>query len=135
MQFLLSYYIDLLHPYIHSDYLHASHSRVDPAQEISRLRHSINLLEAHIFPNQRSHLSETARRPSDASNSIVPKKEALDPDVADKATAAPGMLGGQSQGGLYAGPTSAATHLLLVSTHPFSHKNTVIRCLMLISSE
>jgi hypothetical protein len=45
----------------------------------------------------------------------VPKKEIIDLDVADKHHA-PGILGNQGQGlsqGLYAGPTSAATHLLV----------------------
>ncbi|KAF8165110.1 fungal-specific transcription factor domain-containing protein [Crassisporium funariophilum] len=86
-------------------------ARVDPAQEIARLRHSISLLEAYVFPNQRSSVPN--RRSSDAAAFIVPKKEIVDPDVNDKGTAAPGMLGSQVQGGLYAGPTSAATHLLM----------------------
>ncbi|RDB20541.1 putative transcriptional regulatory protein C1F7.11c [Hypsizygus marmoreus] len=87
------------------------HARIDPAQEIIRLRHSISLLEAYIFPATRNHIPPP-RRPSDAS-SLIPKKEAIDPDVSDKTSAAPGMLGTQTQGGLYAGPTSAATHLLM----------------------
>ncbi|KAJ7638442.1 fungal-specific transcription factor domain-containing protein [Roridomyces roridus] len=88
------------------------HQRIDPAQEIARLRHSISLLEAYVFPTQpRSH----AARRSDTSP-VVPKKESVDPDMTDKnPPTAPGMLG-QGQGGLYAGPTSAATHLLL--SHP-----------------
>ncbi|GLB33441.1 putative fungal specific transcription factor [Lyophyllum shimeji] len=89
----------------------SSFSRIDPAQEINRLRHSVSLLEAYIFPAQRNHVP-LYRRPSDAS-SLIPKKEAIDPDVNDKNAAAPGMLGTQGQGGLYAGPTSAATHLLM----------------------
>ena len=95
-----------------------SYSRVDPAQEIARLRHSISLLETYIFPHQRSHLP-AARRGSEASN-IVPKKELVDPDVSEKATVAPGILGSQTQGGLYAGPTSTATHLLIVRLRPTS---------------
>jgi hypothetical protein len=43
-----------------------------------------------------------------------PKKEAVDVDVLVKDTA-PGMLGRKGHGGLYAGPTSAATHLVMVS--------------------
>ncbi|KAF5387736.1 hypothetical protein D9615_000063 [Tricholomella constricta] len=86
------------------------HHRIDPAQEINRLRHSISLLEAYIFPAQRNHVPPH-RRPSDAS-SFIPKKEVIDHDVNDKATAAPGMLGTQGQG-LYTGPTSAKTHLMM----------------------
>ena len=90
-----------------------SFARIDPAQEIARLRHSISLLEAYVFPNQRSPIS--LRRSSDASAFLVPKQETVDPDINDKGSTAPGMLGSQVQGGLYAGPTSAATHLLMVS--------------------
>lgn len=91
-------------------------SRIDPAQEIARLRHSISLLEAYVFPASRTYPPQH-RRGSEASSTIVPKREAVDAEVIDKAPAiAPGMLGSQGQGGLYAGPTSAATHLLLVRT-------------------
>jgi hypothetical protein len=85
-----------------------SRMSIDPAQEIARLRHSISLLEAHIFPNQpnnsllQSGLATT-----------FPKTEMADSGFLEKDTA-PGMLGSPGQGGLYAGPTSAATHLLLV---------------------
>ena len=90
-----------------------SFARIDPAQEIARLRHSISLLEAYVFPNQRNPVS--LRRASDTSAFLVPKQETVDPDINDKGSTAPGMLGSQVQGGLYAGPTSAATHLLMVS--------------------
>jgi hypothetical protein len=90
-----------------------SFARIDPAQEIARLRHSISLLEAYVFPNQRNNVP--LRRSSDATAFLVPKQEAVDHDINDKGSAAPGMLGSQVQGGLYAGPTSAATHLLMVS--------------------
>ncbi|KAJ7087254.1 fungal-specific transcription factor domain-containing protein [Mycena belliarum] len=87
------------------------HQRIDPAQEIARLRHSISLLEAYVFPAQRNY--PPARRGSETTP-VVPKKEAVDPDISEKLhpPTAPGMLGSQGQGGLYAGPTSAATHLL-----------------------
>ncbi|KAJ7672858.1 fungal-specific transcription factor domain-containing protein [Mycena rosella] len=92
------------------------HQRIDPAQEIARLRHSISLLEAYVFPNQRAY---TAPRRGSEASPVVPKKEAVDPDISEKMhpPTAPGMLG-HGQGGLYAGPTSAATHLLL--SHPDS---------------
>ncbi|KAG5644919.1 hypothetical protein DXG03_007384 [Asterophora parasitica] len=89
-----------------------SYGRIDPAQEINRLRHSISLLEAYIFPAHRNH-APPHRRPSDAS-SLIPKKEIIEHDtVNEKTAAAPGMLGPQGQGGLYTGPTSAATHLIM----------------------
>ncbi|KAG6833627.1 hypothetical protein H0H87_004254 [Tephrocybe sp. NHM501043] len=88
--------------------------RVDPAQEINRLRHSISLLEAYIFPAHRNHTAPH-RRASDAS-SLIPKKENVDAEVIEKTVPAPGMLGSQGQGGLYTGPTSAATHLLMSET-------------------
>jgi hypothetical protein len=80
-----------------------SRMSIDPAQEIARLRHSISLLEAHIFPNQ----------PNNSLATTFPKTEMADSGFLEKDTA-PGMLGSPGQGGLYAGPTSAATHLLLV---------------------
>ncbi|KAJ7873396.1 hypothetical protein B0H14DRAFT_2720565 [Mycena olivaceomarginata] len=64
------------------------HQRIDPAQEIARLRHSISLLEAYVFPTQRSY--SAVRRGSEVAP-VIPKKE--------------------MQGGTYAGPTSVATHL------------------------
>ncbi|KAF9076624.1 fungal-specific transcription factor domain-containing protein [Rhodocollybia butyracea] len=93
------------------------YARIDPAAEIARLRHSITMLESYVFPHQRGSAALAApsnRRPSE---SIVPKKEPVDPDVNEKAsnsgaTTAPGMLGSRGQGGLYAGPTSTALHLL-----------------------
>lgn len=87
-----------------------SYSRIDPAQEITRIRHSVSVLESYIFPAPRP---PTQRRQSDASN-LVPKKELIDPDVTDKHHA-PGILGNQGHGlsqGLYAGPTSTL-HLLV----------------------
>jgi hypothetical protein len=85
-----------------------SRTSIDPAQEIARLRHSISLLEAHIFPNQRSNsLTQSGLA------TTFPKTEVADSGFIEKDTA-PGMLGSPGQGGLYAGPTSAATHLLLV---------------------
>lgn len=105
-----------------------SYARIDPAQEISRIRQSISLLESFIYPHQRS--VATPRRSSDAAL-ITPKKEPVEPDVSDKSPAAPGMLGTQQQGGLYAGPTSAATHLLMVSMAGSS----LVKKLILFSSD
>lgn len=102
----------------------ARFSRIDPAQEIARLRHSISLLEAYIQPTLRSTVPQ--RRNSDAASILAPKKEYIDLDVGPDKAAPPGMLGSQVQGGLYAGPTSAATHLLMVRPliHFRSHPHT-----------
>lgn len=89
-----------------------SFTRIDPAQEIARLRHSISLLEAYVFPAHRNQSGQAHRRTADSASLITPKKENPESSVEGKG-AAPGMLGSQGQGGLYAGPTSAATHLLL----------------------
>lgn len=88
-----------------------SYTRIDPAQEIARLRHSINQLEAYVFP---SRIAQPQRRPSEASINMIPKKEPMDLDMTEKSPMAPGMLDRQGQGGLYSGPTSAALHLLSV---------------------
>ena len=102
---------------IHSPHsLSKSYSRVDPAQEIARLRHSICLLESHIFPAHRPPPQQ--RRQTEASD-LVPKKEIIDPDIVKHQV--PGILGNPGHGlsqGLYAGPTSAATHLLVVFFFP-----------------
>ena len=106
-------HLDLFSHVSHSISSKYSINRIDPSQEIARLRYSITLLEAHIFPGQRNQIARSAGRTD--SSVIVPKKEAIDADVLDKSTA-PGMLASQVQGGLYAGPTSAATHLIMVSS-------------------
>ncbi|KAG7445961.1 uncharacterized protein BT62DRAFT_932306 [Guyanagaster necrorhizus] len=88
-----------------------SFTRVDPAQEFARVRHSLNLLESYVFPTSRPP-TVTPRRHGEPSN-FMPKKELPDPDVGEgSSNTAPGMLASSGQGGLYAGPTSAATHLL-----------------------
>ncbi|KAJ3935633.1 MAG: fungal-specific transcription factor domain-containing protein [Lentinula lateritia] len=101
--------------YVRGDDHH--YARIDPAAEIARLRHSITMLESYVFPHQRAAASHTPSSTHRRSEIIVPKKEPVDSDVNDKssqtgATTAPGMLGSKVQGGLYAGPTSAALHLL-----------------------
>ncbi|KAK7471108.1 hypothetical protein VKT23_002523 [Stygiomarasmius scandens] len=91
------------------------YARIDPAAEFSRLRHSINLLEAYVFPNQRHAPPHQHRRATEAPSNVVPKKEPVEPDVSERPnpnSTVPGMLGTPNQGGLYAGPTSAALHLL-----------------------
>lgn len=91
-------------------------SRVDPMQEIVRLKHSVSLLETYIIANHRPgnpslppHLKRTLDNPS---NLISPKKESTDGENSDKDNA-PGMLGSHGHQGFYAGPTAAVTHLTL----------------------
>lgn len=84
------------------------YTRIDPAQELSRIRHSLSLVEAYIYPHHRASLP---RRVADTAHAIIPKKELVDPDV--KAPS-PGIVGTQTAGGFFAGPTSAATHFDIV---------------------
>ncbi|KAM6495681.1 Fungal specific transcription factor domain containing protein [Amanita muscaria] len=87
------------------------YTRIDPAQEIGRLRHSVSLLEAYIFPHHRNNPA-LHKRSNDVSAHVTPKKEVVEVNGIDKNQAAPYILGHQVLGGLYAGPTSAATHLI-----------------------
>lgn len=82
------------------------YTRIDPAQELSRIRHSLSLVEAYIYPHHRASLSHS-RRAADAASTITPKKEIVENDVKPSP---PGVVGTQTSGGFYAGPTSAATH-------------------------
>lgn len=95
-------------------------TRVDPMQEIVRLKHSVSLLETYIIANHRPgnaslppHLKRTFDNPS---NLISPKKEPTDGDTSDKDNP-PGMLGSHGHQGFYAGPTAAVTHLALSDTN------------------
>ncbi|KAJ7067942.1 fungal-specific transcription factor domain-containing protein [Mycena amicta] len=96
------------------------HQRVDPAQEIARLRHSISLLEAYIYPTQRPYTA-AMRRTSEVPGLppvMIPKKETFDPDISMEKLhppVAPGMLESQGHGGTYTGLTSAKTYLLPMS--------------------
>ncbi|KAJ6516305.1 fungal-specific transcription factor domain-containing protein [Mycena sanguinolenta] len=87
------------------------HQRIDPAQEIARLRHSISLLEAYVFPTQRSY--PVRRGSGGVETPIIPKREVIEPDISEKLepppATAPGMLRNQSN---FAGATSAVTHFL-----------------------
>ncbi|KAI0751252.1 hypothetical protein C8Q80DRAFT_561406 [Daedaleopsis nitida] len=108
---------------------------VDPAAEFSRIRQSLALLESHVYqqpvPRQPStpYSPEALRRPSFSSHALsydshAPSRASPDPEgsMLDKEqsedvvmTSTPGMLGQQASGGLYAGPTSAASHLINTS--------------------
>ncbi|KAG2031542.1 hypothetical protein BDR03DRAFT_927876 [Suillus americanus] len=87
-------------------------SRVDPMQEITRLKHSVSLLETFIIAN---HRNLPFKRPLDPPPSGPPsplKKEPQDPDTVDRDNA-PGMIGSKGHGGFYAGTTSVVTHLTM----------------------
>ncbi|KAG2053526.1 hypothetical protein BDR06DRAFT_459353 [Suillus hirtellus] len=87
-------------------------SRVDPMQEITRLKHSVSLLETFIIAN---HRNLPFKRPLDPPPSGPPsplKKEPQDSDSVDRDNP-PGMIGSQGHGGFYAGTTSVVTHLTM----------------------
>ncbi|KAI5982288.1 fungal-specific transcription factor domain-containing protein [Pisolithus marmoratus] len=95
-------------------------SRVDPMQEIVRLKHSVSLLETYIIANHRPgntslppHLKRALDNPP---NLISPKTEPTDGDTSDKDNA-PGMLGSHGHQGFYAGPTAAVTHLAMTDSN------------------
>ncbi|KAH7888082.1 fungal-specific transcription factor domain-containing protein [Phlebopus sp. FC_14] len=96
-------------------------SRVDPMQEITRLKHSVSLLETYVLANHRpsngalpSHLKRNIIDPSSSSSSPVnTKREPADSDSLDKDNAPGIMLRSNGQHGLYAGATSAVTHLTM----------------------
>jgi hypothetical protein len=77
-------------------------SQVDVAQEIARLRNSVNILEAYI---QRGNVAISV---GDSSTPL--NQQRTDREGSQKNSPAMLALYG---GGLYAGPTSAATHLMV----------------------
>lgn len=91
-------------------------------QELTRLKHSVSLLETYILANHRpgaplpSHLKHSLENPVVPS---PPKKEPIETDILEKDNV-PGMLGSHGHGGFYTGATSAVTHLTLVLAFPFS---------------
>ncbi|OCH85149.1 hypothetical protein OBBRIDRAFT_798467 [Obba rivulosa] len=118
----------------------ALRAAIDPALEFSRIRQSLSLLESHIYhggqprgplppstsaPTLNSAPTRTALAPLPPYHEYpISPRHATDngrpPDKAQRngspgITSTPGMLGQQSYGGLYAGPTSAASHLITAS--------------------
>ncbi|KAH9943012.1 uncharacterized protein BXZ73DRAFT_87457 [Epithele typhae] len=105
---------------------------LDPSVEFTRIRNSLALLESHVLaqsasrPSAPTYSPEAARRPIYASQPSAyddhnPSSQSPDAEVnfQDKErsedvdmTSAPGMLGQQASGGLYLGPTCAASHLI-----------------------
>jgi hypothetical protein len=74
-----------------------------------KIRNSISALERHYFSDSNNGNPKDQKVVQSKSVTPVPKEETASP-VAD----APGMLGMQSQTGFYTGPTSAASHLVMV---------------------
>jgi hypothetical protein len=76
------------------------------------MRHSLSVLEKYYSPGTScvttAHVNSNSLPP-------FPKHEADDTD-AISVMSAPGMLGLQGRGGLYTGPTSAASHLAMVNS-------------------
>ncbi|KAI1793010.1 hypothetical protein LXA43DRAFT_1004242 [Ganoderma leucocontextum] len=108
---------------------------VDAAAEFARIRHSLNLLEQHVSSNNpnpsripplgyppepihRGSLPPNQPSPYDtnAASRLSPEPEGYSHDKEKTEdvdmTSTPGMLGQQASGGLYSGPTSAASHLI-----------------------
>ena len=94
-------------------------SRVDPIQELTRLKHSVSLLETYILANHRPGIPHFKHPLENPIGPPGPKKEPLDTDTLEKDNA-PGMVGSHGHGGFYTGATSAVTHLTLVLTFLFS---------------
>ncbi|GJE84775.1 Zn(II)2Cys6 transcription factor [Phanerochaete sordida] len=109
-------------------------ARIDPAAELTRIRHSLNLLESHIVqhgprplqapPVSASTLPLTRSAPPPTPGSHLvrngysktpPDLDRVDSPDGTKPGNAPGMLGQSDLGGFYAGPTSALSHLLTES--------------------
>jgi hypothetical protein len=90
-------------------------SCVDPMQEITRLKHSVSLLETFILANHRNLPYKRPLDPPTLSSPSSPlKKEPQDsPESIDRDNA-PGILGSQGHGGFYAGTTAVITHLTMV---------------------
>ncbi|KAI0356673.1 hypothetical protein OH77DRAFT_1400488, partial [Trametes cingulata] len=112
---------------------------LDPAAEFSRIRQSLTLLEAHIYQHQpasrpplHGYATEPLRRSSLSSPQGIYDRQSPDIEgtspIKEKSedadmTSTPGMLGRQGSGGLYAGPTSAVSHLISVSDRDDSDHN------------
>ncbi|KAI4521084.1 hypothetical protein K525DRAFT_256953 [Schizophyllum commune Loenen D] len=92
---------------------------INPAQEISRLRHSISLLESYIFssqppppPNQFIPANVPLLAPFGPMTPVLPKVEVATESVSAGGPVPTGAIH-QGRGGLYAGPTSSETLLLM----------------------
>ena len=106
---------------------------MDPGIEFNRIRLSLSLLESFIYQNPSLRASSAtspvstsasvvrgapgqspSHGPKDAVD-VVPNGRATEKGKPSQVSDAPGMLGQQGVGGFYAGPTSALSHLMVVS--------------------
>ena len=89
-------------------------SNVDPSTEIARIRHSLSLLEGHILLRGASGTPTQESSPSYLPTFVPTPSPSTTIDSSVKENI-PGTYGRHGHRGYYAGPTSAASHLLMVS--------------------
>ena len=87
---------------------------VDPSTEIARIRHSLSLLEGHILLRGASGTPTQESSPSYLPTFVPTPSPSTTIDSSVKENI-PGTYGRHGHRGYYAGPTSAASHLLMVS--------------------
>lgn len=127
---------------------HPPRRNIDPSVEFNRIRQSLSLLESHFHHHPTSASAYATAQKASTSPSLGPAavrrssatslshsyndfgsetkvkisdNEVPSPDRSPGTalTSTPGMLGQQSSGGLFVGPTSAASHLISVRiTYP-----------------
>ncbi|KAI0939032.1 hypothetical protein AcV5_000559 [Taiwanofungus camphoratus] len=122
---------------------------IDPTAEVNRIRQSLTLIESHLranppFPpavgpslsppafrmplraspasSPQSKYRDTHVDSSDTEKPLANRYKAEAADI-NTTTVTPGMLGQQGSGGLYAGPTSAASNLITHSDRSDSEAN------------
>ncbi|KIP09834.1 hypothetical protein PHLGIDRAFT_102139 [Phlebiopsis gigantea 11061_1 CR5-6] len=87
-------------------------SRIDPAAELTRIRHSLNLLESHLFHNGGAtalhSLPATIVKQPPSELDRVPSPDHSKPNV-------PGMVGQSDFGGYFAGATSTLSHIHILA--------------------
>jgi len=87
-------------------------SSVDPTAEIARIRHSLSLLENHVaFRGTSSTPTQDPSSSNTLPGPIHPPPALTDPSIRESI---PGIYGRHGHHGYYAGPTSAASQLLMV---------------------
>ena len=84
-------------------------SKIDPTQELARIKQSIAALESHILHSTPKPIHVA---PPLYISEPLAKGQHTKEGVGD-GRSVPGMLAPTAQGGLYTGPTSAATHLMV----------------------
>ncbi|KAI0063295.1 hypothetical protein BV25DRAFT_1990699 [Artomyces pyxidatus] len=97
---------------------------VDPVFEFSKIRQALSLLESHVVYIQRAAGPSTSVLPvprsssyglpmsTSSASSVSAKQEIIDTEIDQDV---PGVNGRSDQGGFYAGPTSAVSHLTVAN--------------------